>query len=126
MDLALELAPGSVRVAAVTRDEDAGTFDLGRPETFATPEWPTGRCDAIASQATVGSRYDERNPPVEAAIDRTNEISSALRCRLSEAEPPESVDPEAQHRHLLLQGLAQGAELDAKPPSRRGLFRRSR
>ena len=63
---------------------------------------------------------------MEAAIDRTNEISSALRCRLSEAEPPESVDPEAQHRHLLLQGIAQGAELDAKPASRRGPFRRSR
>jgi hypothetical protein len=71
----------------------------------------------------VDSRYDERNPPVDAAIDKTNEISSALRCRLSEAEPPESVE---KHRHLLLQGLAQGAELDAKPASRRGLFRRSR
>lgn len=63
---------------------------------------------------------------MEATTDKTNEISSALRCRLSEAEPPESVDPDAQHRHLLLQGLAQDAELDAQPVARRGLFRRSR
>ena len=56
---------------------------------------------------------------------KTNEISSALRCRLSQAEPPESVDPDAQHRHLLLQDIAQNAELEAQP-ARRGLFRRSR
>jgi hypothetical protein len=63
---------------------------------------------------------------VEATIDKVNEISSALRCRLSEAEPTESVDFDAQHRHLLLQGIAQNAELAAPPVSRRGLFRRSR
>lgn len=62
---------------------------------------------------------------MDATIETTNEISSALRCRLSEAEQ-ESVDPDAQHRHLLLQGLAQNAELDVQPVSRRGLFRRSR
>jgi hypothetical protein len=56
---------------------------------------------------------------------KTNEISSALRCRLSQAEPPESVDPDAQHRHLLLQDIAQNADLEAQP-ARRGLFRRSR
>lgn len=56
---------------------------------------------------------------------KTNEISSALRCRLSQAEPPESVDPDAQHRHLLLQDIAQNADLEAQP-GRRGLFRRSR
>jgi hypothetical protein len=58
--------------------------------------------------------------------DKTNEISSALRCRLSEAHTPKSVDPDAQHRHLILQGLAQNAELDVQPVSRRRLFRRSR
>ena len=58
--------------------------------------------------------------------DRTNEISSALRCRLSEAHAPQPVDPDAQHRHLILQGLAQNAELDVQPVSRRRLFRRSR
>jgi hypothetical protein len=56
---------------------------------------------------------------------KTNEISSALRCRLSQAEAPESVDPDAQHRHLLLQDIAQNADLEAQP-ARRGLFRRSR
>jgi hypothetical protein len=63
---------------------------------------------------------------VEATTEKTNEISSALRCRLSQAEPPQSVDPDAQHRHLLLQELAQNSELDVQPVSRRGLFRRSR
>jgi hypothetical protein len=63
---------------------------------------------------------------VEATTDKTNEISSALRCRLSEAQAPNSVDPDAQHRHLILQGLAQNAELDVQPVSRRRLFRRSR
>jgi hypothetical protein len=58
--------------------------------------------------------------------ERANEISSALRCRLSEVESPKSVDPDAQHRHLILQGLAQTAELDAQPVNRRSLFRRSR
>jgi hypothetical protein len=57
--------------------------------------------------------------------DQTNDISSALRCRLSEAESPEPVDPELQHRHLLLQSIAQDFELEAQPV-RRGLFRRSR
>lgn len=63
---------------------------------------------------------------MEATTDKTNEISSALRCRLSEAQAPNSVDPDAQHRHLILQGLAQNAELDVQPVSRRRLFRRSR
>jgi hypothetical protein len=62
---------------------------------------------------------------IELPTDETNEISSALRCRLSEAEAPESVDPDAQHRHLLLQGIAQDFELEAQP-TRKGLFRRSR
>jgi hypothetical protein len=57
--------------------------------------------------------------------DQMNEISSALRCRLSEAEPPDSVDPEAPHRHLLLQGIAQEFVLEAQR-TRKGLFRRSR
>jgi hypothetical protein len=57
--------------------------------------------------------------------DQTNEISSALRCRLSEAEAPDPVAPEAQHRHLLLQGIAQDFVLEA-PTTRKGLFRRSR
>ena len=61
----------------------------------------------------------------EQKTGRTNEISSALRCRLSEAEASESVDPEAQHRHLLLQGIAQESELEAQP-TRKGRFRRSR
>jgi hypothetical protein len=63
---------------------------------------------------------------VDAAIEKANEISSALRCRLAGAEPPESVDADAQHRHLILQGFAQNAELDARTATRRGLFRRSR
>ena len=58
--------------------------------------------------------------------DKTNEISSALRCRLSEAEAPNAIDPDAQNRHLILIGLAQSVELDAQPVSRRRLFRRSR
>ena len=58
--------------------------------------------------------------------DKTNEISSALRCRLSEAEAPTAIDPDAQNRHLILIGLAQSVELDAQPVSRRRLFRRSR
>lgn len=63
---------------------------------------------------------------MEATIEKTNEISSALRCRLSEAKPPESLDPGAQHRHLLLQGIAQDAEVGVRSVTRRGLFRRSR
>jgi hypothetical protein len=63
---------------------------------------------------------------MEATIEKTNEISSALRCRLTQAEPPESVDPDAQHRHLLLVDIALNAELEAQPVGRRGLFRRSR
>jgi hypothetical protein len=58
--------------------------------------------------------------------DQTNEISSALRCRLSEAEPTDAVDPEAPHRHLLLQTIAQDLVLEAPQTTRRGLFRRSR
>ena len=61
----------------------------------------------------------------EQPTDQTSEISSALRCRLSEAKAPGSADPEAQHRHLLLQGIAQDFVHEAKP-TRRGLFRRSR
>jgi hypothetical protein len=57
--------------------------------------------------------------------EKTNEISSALLCRLSEAEL-QVVDPDAQHRHLLLQGIAQNADIATPPVSRRGLFRRSR
>ena len=57
--------------------------------------------------------------------DRTNEISSALRCRLSEAEPTNAVDPETPHRHLLLQGIAQDFVFEP-PQARKGLFRRSR
>jgi hypothetical protein len=63
---------------------------------------------------------------VEATIEKTNEISSALRCRLSQAESPTSDDPDTQHRHLLLQGIAQNAEADVPSVSRRGLFRRAR
>lgn len=63
---------------------------------------------------------------MDTTTDKTNEISSALRCRLSEAEAPKSVDPDAQHRHLLLVGIAQDAQIGAQPVSRRGLFRRSR
>jgi hypothetical protein len=69
----------------------------------------------------------ERMRLVEAAIEGTNEISSALLCRLSEAEPPRTVDPDARHRHLLLQGIAQNADVSVSPTvSRRRLFRRSR
>jgi hypothetical protein len=63
---------------------------------------------------------------VDPTTEKANEISSALRCRLSQAEQQMSVDPDAQHRHLLLQDIAQNAELEAHPVSRRGLFRRSR
>ncbi len=62
---------------------------------------------------------------IELPTAKTNEISSALRCRLSEAEAPGSVDPDAQHRHLLLQDIAQDFELEGQP-TRKGLFRRSR
>ena len=55
-----------------------------------------------------------------------NQIASALLCRLSEAEHQTSDDPEAQHRHLLLQGIAQNADLTTIPVSRRRIFRRSR
>jgi hypothetical protein len=63
---------------------------------------------------------------VEATIEKTNEISSALRCRLSEAKQPKSVGPDAQHGHLILQGIAQNAEVGVRAVTRRGLFRRSR
>jgi hypothetical protein len=63
---------------------------------------------------------------VDVTTGKANEISSALRCRLSEVEAPHEVDPDAQHRHLLLQGLAQNAVMEVQPASRRGLFRRSR
>ncbi len=56
----------------------------------------------------------------------TNQIASALLCRLSEAEAQTANDPEAQHRHLLLQGIAQNADLTTIPVSRRRVFRRSR
>ena len=68
----------------------------------------------------------ERAEPVGSTIEKTNEIASAIRCRLSGAEAPKTVDTDAQQRHLLLQGIAQNAELDVQPVSRRGLFRRSR
>ena len=60
------------------------------------------------------------------SIDQTYEISSALRCRLSEAKASDPVDTEAQHRHLLLQGIAQDFVLEAQQKTRKGLFRRSR
>jgi hypothetical protein len=63
---------------------------------------------------------------VEATTEKTNEISSALRCLLTEAGSPELVDPEAAHRHLLLQDIAQNAVLEVEPVIRRGLFRRFR
>lgn len=63
---------------------------------------------------------------VQASTEKTNEISSALRCRLSQAEAPTTLEPDAQHQHLLLQEIAQNAELAGQPVSRRGLFRRSR
>ena len=56
----------------------------------------------------------------ELPTDKTNEISSALRCRLSEVEAPEPVDPEAQHRHLLLQGIARDFVLEAQQTTRQG------
>ena len=52
-------------------------------------------------------------------------ISSALRCRLSEAEPTDAVNPETPHRHLLLQGIAQDFVFEPQPGPK-GLFRRSR
>ena len=63
---------------------------------------------------------------VEALTDKTTEISSALRCRLSEVEAPSAIDPDAQNRHLILIGLAQSVELDVQPATRRRLFRRAR
>ncbi len=57
--------------------------------------------------------------------EQTNEISSALRCRLSQAAA-EPVDPEIAHRHLLLVDIAQNAVLETEPATRRGLLRRSR
>ena len=56
----------------------------------------------------------------------TNQIASALLCRLSEVEHQMSDDPEVPHRHLLLQGIAQNADLTTIPVSRRRIFRRSR
>jgi hypothetical protein len=56
----------------------------------------------------------------------TDQIASALLCRLSEAGPQMSADLEAQHRHLLLQGIAQNADLTTIPAGRRRVFRRSR
>jgi hypothetical protein len=64
--------------------------------------------------------------PMDQTTDGTNEISSALRCRLSEANARRSVDTEAQHRHLLLQGIAQDFVLEPQQRTRKGLFRRSR
>jgi hypothetical protein len=69
---------------------------------------------------------DERNGLVEALTDKTTEISSALRCRLSEVEAPSAIDPDAQNRHLILIGLAQNVELDVQSVRRRRLFRRAR
>ena len=63
---------------------------------------------------------------MEDSTGTTNQIASALLCRLSEAEPQVSEDPEAQHRHLLLQGIAQNADLTPIPVSRRRVFRRPR
>jgi hypothetical protein len=70
-------------------------------------------------------RNDERIGLVDTMTEQTNEISSALRCRLTQAAP-KPVDPEIAHRHLLLQDIAQNAVLEAEPATRRGLFRRSR
>jgi hypothetical protein len=56
----------------------------------------------------------------------TNQIASALLCRLSEAEAQTANDPEAQQRHLLLQRIAQNADLTTIPVFRRRVFRRSR
>jgi len=65
--------------------------------------------------------------PMDPTTDGTNEISSALRCRLSEANARGSVDSDAQqHRHLLLQGIAQDFVLEQQQRTRKGLFRRSR
>jgi hypothetical protein len=131
---AVELDPGAGCVAASNATDTAvpslqgsprEAFDLGelrpsRPRMADRSMWPN------SPPATVMLAIDERMNRMDATIAKTNEISSALRCRLSEAAPPESVDPDAQHRHLLLQRLAQDARLDAQPVSRRGLFRRSR
>lgn len=63
---------------------------------------------------------------MEDPIATTNQIASALLCRLSEAAPQAPDDPEAPHRHLLLQGIAQNADLTTIPVARRRVFRRSR
>jgi len=63
---------------------------------------------------------------VEDPTGTTNQIASALRCRLSEADDQMSNDPEARHRHLLLQGIAQNADVTTIPVARRRVFRRSR
>jgi hypothetical protein len=63
---------------------------------------------------------------VGSTTERTHEISSALRCRLSGAESPEPIDPESPHRHLLLQQIAQEVVLEAQQMTRKGVFRRSR
>jgi hypothetical protein len=63
---------------------------------------------------------------MDTMTETKHEISSALRCRLSQAEMHEPVDPDGQHRHLLLQELAQNAELDVQAATPRRLFRRAR
>jgi hypothetical protein len=67
-----------------------------------------------------------RGRTVEDRNGTTNQIASALRCRLSEAGHQVSDDPEARHRHLLLQGIAQNADLPPVQAGRRRVFRRSR
>jgi hypothetical protein len=67
-----------------------------------------------------------RGRTVEDGDGTTNQIASAQRCRLSEAEPQMSDDLEAQHRHLFLQGIAQHADLTTVQAGRRRVFRRSR
>ena len=63
---------------------------------------------------------------MEDSTRTTNQIASALLCRLSEAEPQVPEDPDAQHRHLLLMGIAQNADITMAPVRRRRVFRRTR
>jgi hypothetical protein len=62
---------------------------------------------------------------MEATITKTEEISSALRCRLSGSEPT-SIDAELRDRVLILQEIAQKAALDVRPATHRRRFGRSR
>ncbi len=124
-----DIAPAGGLVAAQPSSSEppvpAGTDLRPRESPDLRPrEWPTGRCERIREVATVTWRpRRDRSMGLTGPDRRTR--SPPRFTGSPKRNPSDSVDPEAPHRHLLLQGIAQ--DLLVEPPTgRKGLFRRPR